>query len=58
MEHGLGDERHRHLAVTDVEVHRSGPAPSEGLVCIEELLDVPSLGVIQREGFDLVPIRC
>ena len=38
---GLGDQRHGHLAVTDVEVHRSGPVPSQGLMGVEGLLAHP-----------------
>ena len=31
MEHGLGDEGHRHLTVTDIEVAGASPFPSPGL---------------------------
>ena len=55
VEHGLGDQRHGHLAVTDVEVHRSGPVPSQGLMGAEELLDVPPLGIVPGQGV-LIPV--
>ena len=45
-----------HLAVPDVEVHCAGAIPAERLLGVEELFDMPSPGIIDRERFDLVPV--
>lgn len=54
MAGGLCEERHGCLGVADVEVESSGAFPTHLLIGVEEFFDVPSLGEIQGEGFDLV----
>jgi hypothetical protein len=46
VKRGLSNQGHRHLAVADVEVQSSSAFPAERLMSIEELLDVPPLGVV------------
>ena len=45
----LSNERHCHLAVPDIEVHRAGALPPKGLIAFEKLFNVPSLRIILRE---------
>ena len=54
MAGGLCEERHGCLGAADVEVESSGAFPTHLLIGVEEFFDVPSLGEIQGEGFDLV----
>ena len=65
MAGGLCEERHGCLGVADMEVESSGAFPAHLLIGVEEFFngpfivsippkDVPSLGEIQGEGFDLV----
>jgi len=45
----LSDERHRHLSVADMEVEGSGAIPTESLIGLEELFDVPAFGVLRTQ---------
>ncbi len=56
MDDRLGEERHGHMARADVEVVRTSPVPSEGLIGVETLLNVPSFGRVtgERIGFIVV----
>lgn len=54
MAGGLCEERHGCLGVADMEVESSGAFPAHLLIGVKEFFDVPSLGKIQGEGFDLV----
>lgn len=56
VEAGLRDESQGHLGMTDVKVHRTGPFPTQVLTGMEELFDVPSFGIVDREGLDFVPV--
>ena len=57
VEDRLGNQRHGHLPVTDIQIHGPRPAPSQGLMGVEELLYVPSLGIVRRDRLHFVPIR-
>jgi len=46
MDGGLGNERHTHMTIADIEVEGACPVPSEGLVGIEKLFTVPSFWVL------------
>ena len=52
----LGDQRHRHLAVADVEIARPCPIPAQRLMGVEELLHMPSLGEVPGQLLDLVAV--
>lgn len=53
---GLGNERHRHLAEANIEVQGAGTFPAEFLIGIEELLDMPALGIMDRQVENLIAI--
>ena len=52
----LGDQGHRHLAITNVEIARPRPVPAQRLMGVEELLHMPSLGKFAGQLLDLVAI--
>lgn len=53
---GLRDERHVHLGITDIKVHRAGMFPTQVLRGMEEFFDVPSFWVVEREGLDFISV--
>src|ERR1700738_4846560 len=52
----LGHQRHGHLSVTDVEVERTGPMPTQGLVEFEKLFDMPALRIVNCQILDFVTV--
>lgn len=54
MEGRLGDEGQAHMAVADIQVEGTRSIPSEGLMVLEELLDMPSVRVILGQRLDFV----
>jgi hypothetical protein len=52
----LGDEGHGHLTEADVEVQSAGAFPAQGLIGIEEFLDMPALRVVDGQVENLVAI--
>lgn len=56
VQDGLRDESHVHLGITDIKVHRAGTFPTQVLRGMEELFDVPSFWVVEREGLDFVSV--
>ena len=56
VEQCLCDQGRRHLPVADVEVQGSRAVPAQGLMRVEELLDVPAFGIVQRQGIDFIPV--
>lgn len=54
VDKGLGHKGHGGLAVADVQVEGAGAFPSEGLIGVEELFDVPAFGIISGKGLDVV----
>jgi len=56
MEDGLSHEGERHLAVANMEVEGAGALPAQGLVVVEELLDVPAFGEIEDEALDFIAL--
>src|SRR5262249_3566748 len=57
MNHRLGEQSHGHLAIADVEVESAGALPTQILIELEKLFDVPALGKVLRHGFDLGSVR-
>ena len=55
---GLGDEGHGHLTKADVEVQGTGTFPAQGLIGIEEFLDMPALRVVDGQVENLVTVAC
>src|SRR3990172_12427571 len=53
---GLSDQGHRHLPITDIQIQGACAMPSQSLVVIEKLLNVPSLRVMDRELFQFISI--
>lgn len=49
---GLSHQRHGHLAQTDVEVEGASAFPTQILVEAVELLDMPTVGELGRQGRD------
>src|ERR1700738_2585521 len=52
----LGHQRHGHLSVADVEVERTGPMPTQGLVEFEKLFDMPALWIMNSQILDFVTV--
>ena len=52
----LGEERHSHRAIADVEVVRTSPVPSEGLIGVEKLLNGPSLRRVTGESIGFIGV--
>ena len=52
----LGHQCHGHLSVTDVEVERTSPMPTEGLVEFEKLFDMPALWIMNGQILDFVTV--
>jgi len=52
----LGEERHGHMAIADVEVVRTSPIPSEGLIGVEKLLNVPAFGIVTSESVGFIVV--
>ena len=42
----LGQQGHAHLPVADIEIERTSPMPTQGLVEFKKLLDVPALWIV------------
>jgi len=42
----LGQQGHTHLSVADVEIERTGPMPTQGLVEFKKLFDMPALWIM------------
>ena len=53
---GLSEERHRHLAVPNVEIESARAMPSESLAEVEKLFAVPSVGILFSEGGEFITI--
>ena len=54
MKTGLCQESHGHASIANVEVEGAGAFPAQGLIGVEEFLDMPTLGVMDSQVFDLV----
>src|ERR1700686_990631 len=52
----LGHQGHGHLSVTDVEVERTGPMPTQGLIEFEKLFDMPALWIVNSQILDFVTV--
>src|SRR5437879_13877382 len=50
VDNGLGDQGHCHLAQADMKIEGASALPTQVLVETEELLDVPALRKISRQG--------
>src|SRR4029078_4639059 len=50
MNHRLGEQGHSHLAVADVQVEGASPLPTEVLIELEKLLDMPAFGKLLGHG--------
>ena len=44
------------MAIADVEVVRASPVPSEGLIGVEKLLNVPSFGIVTGESIGFIVV--
>src|SRR5260370_21063246 len=44
------------MAIADVEVVRTSPVPSEGLIGVEKLLNVPSFGIVTGESIGFIGV--
>src|SRR5260370_409056 len=53
----LGNQRHAHLTVADVQVQRPGTFPAQGLIEVEEFFDVPAAGELRRQQLHLVTLE-
>ena len=53
---GLGYESHRHLTEAYIHVQSSGSSPAEALVSVKELLNMPTLWVIDGQIDNLISI--
>jgi len=56
MDGGLRNQGHRHLAIANIEIHRSRTAPAQRLIEVEEFLNVPSLVILVGQGLHLIAI--
>src|SRR4030067_1340017 len=56
MDQRLTDEGHRHLSVPNIQVQRSRALPTQPLIEVEELLDMPPFGKLQRQGIHFLAI--
>src|ERR1700756_979381 len=45
----LSHQSHRHLSVADIEIERTGPMPTQGLVKFKKLFHMPALWIVERE---------
>src|ERR1700716_2190942 len=52
----LGHQGHGHLSVADVEIERTGPMPTQGLVEFEKLFDMPALWIMNSQILDFVTV--
>lgn len=52
----LGHQGHGHLSVTDVEVQRTSPMPTQGLVEFEKLFDMPTLWIMNGQILNFVTV--
>src|SRR5215203_1003726 len=50
MNDRLSEQGHGHLAIADVQVESAGALPTEVLIELEKLLDVPAFGKFQGHG--------
>jgi hypothetical protein len=48
MNDRLSEQGHGHVPIADVQIESAGPPPTQVLIKLEELLDVPALGGTQR----------
>src|SRR5689334_20908382 len=53
MNHRLGEQGHSHLAVADVQVEGASPLPTEVLIELEKLLDMPAFGELLSHCWQL-----
>src|SRR5262249_30784573 len=44
------------MAIADVEVVRTSPMPSEGLIGVEKLLNVPAFGIVTGESVGFIGV--
>ena len=49
MNGSLSHQSHSHLSVADIEIERTGPMPTQGLVKFKKLFDVPALWIMERQ---------
>jgi hypothetical protein len=49
MDGSLSHKSHRHLSVADIEIERTGPMPTQGLVKFKKLFDMPAFWIMERQ---------
>ena len=57
VDHRLRQQGHRHLSITNIDIHRAAPSPAQALLEVEKLLDVPALRIVVGDGLDGIVIR-
>ena len=56
VDESLSDQGHSHLTVSNMKVHGAGTVPSERLIGLEELFQVPSFGIFVGKGIGFVTV--